>query len=400
MHNPQPNGSPAAALSGVRVLDLTHQVAGPSATLVLALLGADVVKVVPPGDRSSFDAMPFYLNNVSKRSVEIDLKSPEGHDLALRLAAEADVFVENFSPGVIDRLDLGYERLAERNPGLVYTQIKGFSRDSPYATFPSFDPLVQAMSGTSSVTGDPDGLPMKPGPDVGDTGTGMIAVIAILAALHQRQSTGVGQHIELAMADQVATAMRIHFGWPIERGTDTPRFGNGPPFLETTAPSDLYPCQPFGPNDYVHIHCGSDRQWQRMCTVIDRPELADDPKFATVASRGEHKADVDAIVTAWTRQRDKLSAMVALGSAGVPAGAVRTTTEVLGDADLLGRGVFVPVDHPVHGSVTVPAWPARMSGCAPVVRSPSQPGADTGEVLREWLGDDRAGDAAPERSGA
>ena len=317
------------ALDGVRVLDLTHQVAGPSATLMLAFLGAEVVKVIAPGSRDSYDPIPFYLNNASKKSVELDLKSEAGLRTALRLAERADVFVENFSPGVIDRLGLGWDVLSARNPRLIYAQLKGFAEDSPYRDFPCFDPIAQGFAGGSSITGEPDGLPMKPGPDVGDTGTGMMLAQAILAALYQRERDGLGQRVQVAMADQVATFMRIHFGWPIDRHVDTPRFGNRPPFLVTTAPSDIYPCPPFGPSDYVHIHCGSDRQWERMARLMGREDLLGDPRFATMASRGEHKAEVDEAVRAWTATLDKMAAMRALGDAGVPGGALRSTTEVL-----------------------------------------------------------------------
>ncbi len=190
---------------------------------------------------------------------------------------------------------------------------------------------------------------MKPGPDVGDTGTGMMLAGAILAALYQRENDGLGQRVQIAMTDQVATFMRIHFGWPIERHMDTPRFGNRPPFLVTTAPSDIYPCPPFGPSDYVHIHCGSDRQWERMAAVMEREDMLADDRFATMASRGEHKAEVDAAVRAWTATMDKLAVMRALGDAGVPAGALRSTTEVLADQDLRDRGIFVTVDDPGRG---------------------------------------------------
>ncbi|MQA84728.1 MAG: formyl-CoA transferase [Streptosporangiales bacterium] len=378
--------SNAGALDGVRVLDLTHQVAGPSATLVLAFLGAEVVKVIPPGSRDSFDALPFYLNNASKKSIEVDLKSPEGHELALRLVAVADVFVENFSPGVIERLELSYEILSELNPRLIYAQIKGFARDSRYESFPCFDPISQAVGGGSSVTGEPDGLPMKPGPDVGDTGTGMMTAMSILAALYQREATGLGQHIELAMTDNVATFLRIHYGWPIGNGTETPRFGNGPPFVVTTAPSDIYPCRPFGPNDYVHIHCGSDGQWRRLLEAIGREDLVGDPRFATMASRGEHRAEVDAVVSAWTAERDKMAAMETLGRAGVPAGAVRTTADILADRELRDRGIFVEVKHPVHGEIVIPGWPVKMSRTSARVAAPPEPGQHTEEVLADWLG--------------
>ncbi len=376
------------ALDGVRVLDLTHQVAGPSATLMLAFLGAEVVKVIAPGSRDSYDAIPFYLNNASKKSVELDLKSESGRQFALRLAGKADIFVENFSPGVIERLGLGWDVLSARNPRLIYAQVKGFAEDSPYRDFPCFDPIAQGFAGASSITGEPDQLPMKPGPDVGDTGTGMVLVGGILAALYQRERDGLGQRVRIAMTDQVATFMRIHYGWPIERGMDTPRFGNRPPFLMPTAPSDIFPCPPFGPSDYVHIHAGSDRQWERMAKLMGREDMLEDPRFATMASRGEHKAEVNEAVRAWAATMDKMSAMKALGAAGVPGGALRSTTEVLGDPDLRERGVFVDVDDPVRGTVTIPGYPVKMSRSPAVVSAPPLPGAHTAEVLRDWLGED------------
>jgi formyl-CoA transferase len=374
------------ALNDVRVLDLTHQVAGPSATLALAFMGADVVKVVPPGNRDSFDATPFYLNNASKRSIALDLKSDAGRETLFRLARRADVFVENFGPGVIERLGLDYATMREINPALIYAQIKGFAPGTPYESFPCFDPIAQAYAGASSITGEPDGLPMKPGPDVGDTGSGMLIATAILAALHQRGRTGEGQRIQLAMTDNVATFLRIHYGWPVDRGTDTPRFGNGPPFSYTTAPSGLFACPPFGPNDYVHVHCGNDKQWRKLAEAIGRPDLLDDPRFETMISRGENKDVVNQAVSDWTAQRDKITAMETLGLAGIPAGAVRTTTEILADESLRERGMFVPVPHPKHGEVVIPAWPVQMSGSPSRVEAPPEPGAHNDEVLAEWLG--------------
>jgi len=378
------------ALEGVRVLDLTHQVAGPSATLALAFMGADVVKVVPPGDRSSFTNLPFYLNSVSKRSIALDLKSDEGRETLLRLAAEADVMIENFGPGVIERLGLTYDVVREVNPAIIYAQIKGFAPGSAQERFPCFDPIVQAYAGASSVTGEPDGLPQKPGPDVGDTGTGMVMAIGLLAALFQRQQTGKGQHLQLAMSDQVATFMRLHFAWPMSKGIDTPRFGNVAPFLEPVAPSGLFHCDPFGPNDYVHIHVGNDKQWRGLLTAMEREDLLDDPRFVSQTTRGEHKAEVDDIVPAWDGKHSKIDAMMVLGAAGVPAGAVRTTTEVLEDEDLRERGIFVPVPHPELGEAVIPAWPIKMSGTPIRVEAPREPGSDLDEVLAEWLGTDRA----------
>lgn len=378
------DGPGGRALDGVRVLDFTHQVAGPSCTFALAVMGADVVKVVPPGNRESFDAIPFYLNNASKRSVALDLKSDEGHALALRLSDRADVVVENFGPGVIERLGLGYDVLSTTNPRLVYAQIKGFARGTAYESFPCFDPIAQAFGGASSITGDPDGLPMKPGPDVADTGTGMMAAMGVLAALYQREQTGKGQHIEVSMADHVATFIRIQYGWPIGQDKDTPRFGNGPPFLGPYAASRLFATSPFGPNDYVHIHAGNQRQWDRLVEVVGRDELRD-PRFDSVEGRSAARDEIDAVVAEWAAKRTKIEAMEALGAAGVPAGAVRTTGEVLADEDLLARGVFVSVPHPTLGEATLPGWPVTMSASPARVEAPPEPGAHTGEVLAEWL---------------
>lgn len=376
----------ARALDGIRVLDLTHQVAGPSSTFALAALGADVVKVVAPGDRSGFDALPFYFNNASKRSMVIDLKSEAGHALLLEMVRKADVFVENFGPGVVERLGLDYETLRALNPRLVYAQIKGFARNSPYERFPCWDPIVQAFSGSSSITGEPDGLPMKPGVDVGDTGTGMMAALGIVSALFQRVATGEGQHVEVSMSDNVATAIRIQYGFPVGQQVPTPRFGNGPPFTFPTSPSGLFPCKPFGPNDYVHIHCGSERQWEGLLRAIGREDLVGYEPYQGAQARGQHIEEVDEIVASWTRAHDKMTAMRLLGEAGVPAGAVRTTLEIIDDEDLHKRGIFVKVPHPTLGTATIPGWPVLMSASPARVTAPPEPAQHGAEVLAQWLG--------------
>lgn len=376
------------ALEGVRVLDLTHQIAGPSATLVLALLGADVVKVVQHAD-GELDPGAFWLNNASKRSIALDLKTPEGHRTVLELARKADVLVENFGPGVIDRLGLDYETVSTVNPAIVFGQIKGFSPDSAYADYPCFDPIAQAYSGSSSITGEPDGLPQKPGPDLADTGTGMILVSAILAALFQRERTGKGQHLQIAMTDQIATFLRIHYTWPLMQGKDTPRVGNSAPFPVTPVPSGLFPTAPFGPNDFVHIHVGNEKQWRRFAEVIGRPELLEDERLQSPEGRAANQDELDAITMAWAGARGKVEAMETLGAHGVPAAALRTTGEVVADADLLRRGVFATVHHPDFGDIPIPSWPVKMSGTAITVAPAPRHGEHTDEVLAEWLGDAR-----------
>lgn len=379
-------GEQSAALAGIRVLDLTHQIAGPSATMALALFGADVVKVVMPGDTSSWDVLPFYLNNANKRSIAIDLKSDEGRETVLRLAEQADVFVENFGPHVIERLGLDEAAVRERSPSIVYAQIKGFAPGTPMEDFPAFDPVAQAYGGSSSITGEPDGPPLKPGPDIADTGTGAMLVQGILAALLQRERTGDGQRVSVTMNDHVATSLRLHYSYPIATGRATPRSGNGGPAGEVFAPSGIFPCPPFGPDDYVHIHCGNDRQWQRLAVALGREDLAADPRLATKAGRAEHREEVDGFVAEWTAQRSKLEAMGVLGAAGVPAGAVRTTAEVMADSDLRRRGIFVPVTRPDLGEFPIAASPVVLSGSRVELRAPSRPGADTDEVIADWLG--------------
>lgn len=375
-----------SALDGIRVLDLTHQVAGPTATMILAMLGADVVKVVRPGDRDSFDEIPFYLNNASKRSVAIDAKTAAGRDLILRLAARADVFAENFGPGVIERLGLTYAEVRAVNPGIIYAQVKGFAEGTPHEGFPCFDPAAQAYSGSSSITGYPGQEPVKPGPDFADTGTGNVLAAGILAALVHKLRTGEGQHLKISMADQIATSLRIHYGRTITLGEPAPRYGNDPPFFYKTAPSGMFPCAPFGENDYVHVHVGNDRQWRRLLAVIGRDDLLGDERLATMRGRGEHAAEVIALVTGWLSARTKYEAMEALGAGGVPAGAVRSTAEILADQDLRKRGIFAEVSHPALGTVPIPGWPVQMSAGGARVTAPPQPGADTDAVLAEWLG--------------
>jgi formyl-CoA transferase len=280
------NGTTAdqGALAGVRVLDLTHFVAGPAATMALAFMGAEVIKVERADAETG--ALTRLIVNVNKKSITLDLKTRAGIDAVLELARQCDVFIENFSPGVIDRLGLTYEAVSAVNPRIIYAQVKGYASESPYADFPCFEPAAQAFAGSSSFTGHPDGPPTKPGPDLADNGSGLLTAMGIIAALYQRERTGIGQRIEVAMTDHVATFNRIHYGWPIERGVPTPRPGNWVPFTRKIAPAEAYPCKPFGPNDWVFMHVSSNEQWQRLLKVVGREDLRDDPRFATPVTRG------------------------------------------------------------------------------------------------------------------
>jgi formyl-CoA transferase len=383
----QPNGSrPDSPLEDVRVLDLTHFVAGPAATMALAFMGAEVIKVERPETESSMPPLNRLIVNTNKKSITLDLKTKAGHDTVLALARKCDVFVENFSPGVIERLGLTYDVVSAVNPRIIYAQVKGYASDSPYASFPAFEPAVQAYGGSTSFTGEPDRPPMKPGPDIGDNGTGLMAAMGILAALYQRQRTGRGQRIEVAMTDHISTFMRIHYGHPIEQGVPTPRPGNWVPFTRKIAPAEAYPCKPFGPNDWVFMHLSSNEQWYRLLDVVGRPELRDDPRFASPVIRGAHREETNQVVIDWLRDKTKIEAMEILCRAGVPAGAVRDTLEVLNDPDLRKRGIFVTVDDPDRGQITIPGWPIQMSDARVAVRTAPRPGEHNQEVLGGLLG--------------
>ncbi len=391
------NGAAQAYLGGVRVLDLTQFEAGPSCTEALAWLGAEVVKVENPqgGDpgRSSFQGKPgqdswyFLQFNANKKSVAIDLKSPRGLALAKDLACRADVFVENFAPGAIERLGLGYDVLRALNPGIVYAQVKGFGTGSPFERGLAFDMIAQASGGTMSITGERNQPPVKPGPSLGDTGTGMLLAISILGALYQRKSTGRGERLEVAMQDAMLHYIRVAFATTATTGKPAQRSG-AKVLSGTNAPSGVYPCKPGGPNDYVYIFTSraNPAHWRRLLEVIGRADLIGDPRFETVAARGEHEAEVDQIIAAWTRQQDKREAMRLISAAGVPAGAVLDTMELLDDASFEQRGIMQVMRHPACGDFKMPAWPVRFGG-QPLKLAPAPLlGQHTDDVLDHWLG--------------
>jgi formyl-CoA transferase len=363
------------ALEGIRVLDLTQYEAGPSCTEMLAWLGAEVVKVEPPAgevtrtvmsDQPDMDSWYFVLLNLNKKSVTVNLKSERGRQLFERMVAGADVVVENLGPGSMDRLGLGYERLREINPRVIAASIKGFGSTGPYAKFKSFEPIAQAMGGAISLTGSPE-TPVRINAGLGDTGAGLHCAIGILAAIVQRHATGEGQRVEVAQQDAVVNLIRIRFRDSYLTGKATPRLGTR---SQVTAPSNLFRCRPFGPNDYVYIHCASMEMWKALVGVLGRPELGDDPRFKDQRSRVRHQEEIDAMVEAWTGKRTKHEAMETLGAVGVPCGAVLDTSELLTDPSLAERQMMVPIDHPARGRVTMPGNPVRLSA-SPTTVTPS-----------------------------
>ena len=384
------------ALEGIRVIDLTQFEAGTSCTETLAWLGADVIKVERPregeqGRHASaevpgLDSWYFVLLNANKRSVTLNLHHPEGRRLLERLAEQCDVMVENFAPGTIERLGFGYERVQELNPRLVYVQIKGFAPDGPFGSYLAFDPIAQAAGGAVGLTGEPGGPPMKPGPTIGDTGTGLHAAIGVLAALYQRQSTGRGQRIEVAMQEAVINYCRISYSRQLLTGRAAERSGNQSQ-IGLNSPSGVYPCLPGGANDYVFVYTtrAGNRHWERLLDVIGRPEARSDPRFADPVVRASHTAEVDSMISEWTRRHTKLDAMRILGDAGVPCSAVFDTAELSRDPHLLRREAIVELEHPQRGRFRMPGWPVRMEDSHVSVEPAPLLGQHTAEVLGELL---------------
>ena len=283
------------ALSGIRVIDMTHNQAGPACAQILGFLGADVIKLEEPKggdiarrnmrDRPDSDSLFFLLFNANKRSLTLNLKTGRGKELFKELIGKSDVLVENFSPGALDRLGLGWEVLSKINPRLIYATIKGFGSYGPYSNYKSFEPIAQAMGGAMSITGFPENPPTFVVPAIGDSGTGMHMAIGILAALQQRHNSGRGQHVEVSMQDAVVNLIRVSLRDHQRFGEAMLRRGNQ---MGRGIPSTTYPCAPGGPNDYAFI-TAQQQMWPAFTAAIGRPELSDDPRFATENARWENR---------------------------------------------------------------------------------------------------------------
>lgn len=385
-------------LEGIRVVDFTQFEAGPSCTESLAWLGAEVVKVENPGlgdpgrrlQRGKPDNDPWYFHqyNANKKSVTLNLKSERGLDLAFELLKKADVMVENMAPGTIERLGLGYDAVKAINPGIIYCQIKGFGTGSPYEKSLAFDMIAQAAGGVISVTGEGDRPPIKPGPTLGDTGTGMLMAISILGALFKRATTGQGRRLQVAMQDAMLHYIRGPFSRTQLTGQAVPREGSSASPPGGLTPRALYPCKPGGPNDYVYIFCSraNPEHWQRLLRVMGREDLSGDERFDTQAARAERSAEVDELIASWTRQHTKDEAMKLIGEAGVPAGAVFDTLELMNDASLSERAILQTTEHPTTGEVKMPGWPVRFDGAPPKLLPSPMLGEHINDVFANWLG--------------
>jgi formyl-CoA transferase len=382
------------ALSGIRILDLTQFEAGTTCTQFLGWLGADVIKIEPPGGEQSrrnrpevpgLDAMFFLVFNANKRSVTLDLKTAAGRDLFLQMVERADVVVENFAPGLMERLGLDYARLRGANPAIIVARIKGFGLSGPYHEYKSFDMIAQAVGGVMSVTGFPDREPIRCGAAIGDTGTGVHTAAAILAAYIQRQRTGQGQLVEVSMQEVVANFLRGRYVDHYRDGKPAERRGNG---LVGGVPGGAYPCAPGGPNDhaYIYVQPMNQEMWRAFATAIGRDDLLVDPRYADPKSRWEHRDSLNETVSAWTRARSKHEVMAILGKAGVPCGAVLDTGEILDDPHLNARGQIHTLEHATRGRLRLPGCPVRLSASAAPTTPAPLAGEHTEEVVREVLG--------------
>ena len=376
------------ALDGLRILDMTQYEAGTACTQALAWMGADVVKIERPGlgdpargirteDDDAVDSEYFINWNSNKRSVTVNLQEPAGRQLLLDMVPHYDVFIENYGPGVIEKLELGYDVMKSINPGIIYARIKGFGVEGPYAGYKCYDMVAQAAAGAFSITGEPDGLPMRPGPTTGDCGTGVQMALAITAAYVQKQRTGEGQLIELSMQEAMTYYLRTAVSFTEWGAHAAPRTGNG-----QNPATNLYPCEPGGPNDYVFVMAVT----PPMCNAIGRTDLLEDPRFTGSADRTENFQALFDEIAKWTRQRTKHEAMRELAEAGVPASAVMDTKDLFDDPHLKAREFVTTLEHPQLGEIRLLRWPARMSGSEVPIAPAPMLGQHSREVVAEDLG--------------
>src|SRR5215469_7980368 len=391
-------------LKGIKVVDFTQFEAGTTCTEVLAWFGAEVVKIENPGRGDPGrrlrpgkpDDDPWYFRqfNVNKKSIAINLKSPKGLEIVKSLLKQADVTAENMAPGTIERLGLDYESVKQINPKIIYCRVKGFNPDSPQGKGLAFDMIAQAAGGPISVTGYPDMPPVKPGLSFGDTGTGMLMAATILGALHERNRTGQGRLLEVAMQDAMVHYMRTCFATMMRTGKPAQRRG-AKPSAGNNAPAGLFPCKGGGPNDYLYITTSraNPEHYARLMKLIGREDLIEDPRFATGDARVKNEKELDAIIGEWTRQHDKQEAMEQLIAVGVPSGAVFDTMELYNEPSFEDRGLMQTVHHH-NGDYKMATWPVRVDGKTVRIKGSPALGGDTAEVLQHWLSIDAAGLAA------
>jgi crotonobetainyl-CoA:carnitine CoA-transferase CaiB-like acyl-CoA transferase len=387
-----------AALAGLRILDLSRVLAGPSATQILGDLGADVVKVERPGhgddtrawgppylkdaDGEDTAESAYYLSaNRNKRSLALDFTTERGRALLLKLIARADVLVENFKAGTLASHSLGYDDLKSQHPHLIYCSITGFGQTGPYAGRPGYDYMIQGMGGIMAITGEPEGEPMKVGVAIADLMAGMYAAVGILAALRRRDATGEGQFVDISLLDTQVAWLSNAGQYVLTSGAPPPRHGNAHPMI--------VPYQAFKACDrHFILAVGNDAQFRRLCGLIGRPELADDPRFATNAARVRHRAELVELLAAPLEARPAADWLTDCEAHGIPAGPINGLDQVFADPQVQARGMTVALPHPLAPDpVALIASPLKLSATPPAYRrAPPTLGQHTDAVLRDWLG--------------
>lgn len=389
------------ALEGVRVVDMTHVQSGPSSTQILAWLGADVIKIEAPGrgditrgqlrDVPDADSLYFTMLNCNKRSITLNMKSDEGKEIFTRLASDADIVVENFGPGVMDRFGFTWERLQEINDQLIYASIKGFG-EGRYADFKAYEVIAQAMGGSMSTTGFENGPPTVTGAQIGDSGTGIHLVAAILAALYQRTHSGQGQRVQVAMQESVLNLCRVKLRdqqrlthgplneYPNDSfGDSVPRSGNA---SGGGQPGWAVRCAPGGPDDYIYVIV-QPPGWKPITELIGHPELADDPEWSTPEARLSKLDKMFALIEEWTEQHNKWDVLEKLNAHNIPCGPVMSTQELIEDETLADLGAVVEVEHSERGAFKTVGCPLRLSDSPVTVEASPLLGEHTSEVLEQ-----------------
>ena len=376
-----------APLDGIRVIDLSRVVSGPLCTMNLADMGADVVKIEEPGRGDESRAFgppflggesPYYLSvNRNKRSCTVNLKRDAGKAILWRLLGTADVVVQNFRPGAMARLGLDYDAVAARHPRLIYCSISGFGDSGPDAVRPGYDLVVQGESGLMDLTGEADGPPTRIGTSIADLTAGVMAAQGITLALYARQTTGRGQHVKIAMLDAVASLLTYNAGNYFATGESPTRRGNDHP--------SVVPYQTLRAKDgWMNLAVANDSLWVRYCDAIERPDLRDDPRFATAPERVNHRDTLVPIIVALTAARTVQQWVDLLGAAGVPCGRIRNVAEVCTNPQLTERGKVVDRPHPTAGIVTMIGLPIELSDTPGRIQTaPPLLGEHTDDVLRD-----------------
>jgi formyl-CoA transferase len=402
-NNPVPHGGnqtmadacdpPNAALSGVRVADFSHFIAGPLASMILADMGAEVIKIekIDGGDDfrrlgpavTAQEGAPYLWTNRNKRGIALDLRTDAGRQVARDIIARSDILLENFSAGVMARFGLDYASLAPAHPRLIYCAVSAYGRSGKLADRLGFDPITQAESGFMALNGEPEGMGVRAGPSIMDMSTAMMASNAMLGALFARERTGRGQYVECALFDQAVTMVGFHALNYLVSGQEPKRFGNN---SRDTVPTNAFATAD-GP---IYVACANDRTWQRLAgQVLGHPEWASDPDFATTPARIRNRDRLTAMVQDVLRTRTRAEWLALARPAGVPAGAINSVAEALDGPDIAERGLVTHIPHPVAGTVPNVALSFRMAG-TPLVEPVAAPtlGQHSVMILRDVLGYD------------